>query len=158
MILYKQHNRCFIARAGAVVLNNNRILLNKTKTSEQDIFLLPGGRIEFGESSADAVLREIAEELTLDATIERMLWIVEDFYKDEEVICHEVFWIYKLAIKASDSLYSIDNYKPLHTDSGDVFQWIPLTDIGNLNLAPPFLKESLQNLPTQTQSKIEIRT
>lgn len=138
-------------------MSDDRILLNWAKPLEQDIWLLPGGRVEFGEASTVSVLREITEELGLEATIERLLWVVEDFYKDKEVTCHEVFWVYKLSIKESESIYSVANYKPIHTTSDDVFQWIPLVDIGNVNLVPPFLKKALKNLPDQTQSKVEIR-
>ncbi len=157
MLLYKQNNQCFVARAGAVILSDDRILLNRVESSEQEIWLLPGGRVEFGEASRISVLREISEELGLIAKIERLLWVVEDFYKDKEVTCHEVFWVYKLAINENESIYSVANYKPIHTSSGDVFQWIPLVNIGNVDLVPPFLKKALKNLPDQTESKVEMR-
>jgi len=36
--------------------------------------VLPGGHVEPGETPEDAVLRELAEETTLTATIDRPLW------------------------------------------------------------------------------------
>jgi ADP-ribose pyrophosphatase YjhB (NUDIX family) len=36
--------------------------------------VLPGGHVEAGESAAGAALRELAEETTLEARIDRLLW------------------------------------------------------------------------------------
>lgn len=51
--------------AFAIILHQDRILLVKARAKEN--WQLPGGRLEAGESSAEALLREVQEETGLDA-------------------------------------------------------------------------------------------
>ena len=51
----------FNYRVAAVIVNDGKILAQRdTKTNE---YYLPGGRVTFGETSEEALLREIKEEL-----------------------------------------------------------------------------------------------
>lgn len=63
-----------------VVLFNeqNQILLVKQHHEDRDIWMVPGGGIEEGESSQDAAIREVMEETGLIVHIERLLWHVEE--------------------------------------------------------------------------------
>ena len=61
----------FKLRAGAIVRDGDRILL--CTTDGVDGWYLPGGKVEFGEFAAAAVVRELREELGVDArTVERV--------------------------------------------------------------------------------------
>lgn len=54
----------FNYRVAAVIVNDGKILAQRdTKTNE---YYLPGGRVTFGETSEEALLREIKEELKID--------------------------------------------------------------------------------------------
>lgn len=48
----------------AVLLNKKKILVCKDKKNKN--YFLPGGHVEFGEFSKDALLRELKEEVSLD--------------------------------------------------------------------------------------------
>lgn len=61
-------------RAVAVVLRDDRVLVIKRHRDGVDYAVLPGGGVEPGESSAEAALRELHEETTLTAEIDRLLW------------------------------------------------------------------------------------
>jgi 8-oxo-dGTP pyrophosphatase MutT (NUDIX family) len=61
-------------RAAAVVLDGGRVLLVKRYRRGRDYAVLPGGGIEAGETPEVAALRELAEETTLTARIDRLLW------------------------------------------------------------------------------------
>lgn len=70
----------FNHRVAAVIVWDNKILAQKnTDTNE---YYLPGGRVSFGESSADAVIREIREELKITVKDYKPLWINECFFID----------------------------------------------------------------------------
>lgn len=63
-----------------VVLFNEegKILLVEQHHDGKDIWMVPGGGIEEGESSQDAAIREVMEETGLIVHIERLLWHVEE--------------------------------------------------------------------------------
>jgi len=60
----------FTDSAFAIILQDDHLLLVKARDKEH--WQLPGGRLEPGESSADALIREVQEETGLDAAPRRL--------------------------------------------------------------------------------------
>ena len=61
-------------RAAAVVVDGDQVLVMKRHKRGRDYAVLPGGGVEEGETAAQAALRELHEETTLVAEIDRLLW------------------------------------------------------------------------------------
>jgi 8-oxo-dGTP pyrophosphatase MutT (NUDIX family) len=61
-------------RAVAVVIDGERLLVIKRHKRGRDYAVLPGGGVERGETAAQAAVRELWEETTLTAEIDRPLW------------------------------------------------------------------------------------
>jgi 8-oxo-dGTP pyrophosphatase MutT (NUDIX family) len=61
-------------RAAAVVVDGDHVLVMKRHKRGRDYAVLPGGGVEEGETPAEAALRELEEETTLVAEIDRLLW------------------------------------------------------------------------------------
>jgi ADP-ribose pyrophosphatase YjhB (NUDIX family) len=57
---------------------NGKILLVRQRHEERDIWMLPGGAVEDGETSRDAAIREVMEETGLVVHIRRLLRHVEE--------------------------------------------------------------------------------
>ncbi len=57
------------------------------------------------EKSVDAVKREIQEELGVEVNVDRMLWINENFFKEEtsEEQFHEVCIFYLVELKENEN-------------------------------------------------------
>ncbi len=47
---------------------------------ESPYYYLPGGRVSLNETTEKAILREIKEELKIDAKIVRPLWLNQGFF------------------------------------------------------------------------------
>lgn len=72
----------WIGGVRVVILDNqNRMLMVKQEHEERDIWMVPGGGIEEGESSIDAAVREIKEETGLDIEVGKLIWHVEEVSK-----------------------------------------------------------------------------
>jgi 8-oxo-dGTP pyrophosphatase MutT (NUDIX family) len=62
-----------------VVLDGEgKLLLVKQRHEGRDIWMLPGGAIEEGETSAEAAIREVKEETGLDIKVGRLIWHIEE--------------------------------------------------------------------------------
>ena len=100
---------------GAAILRDGRLLLVKRlKAPEAGCWNLPGGKVEYGERAADAVRREIAEELGVEIEIE-----IEGALGFVEMIVDGQHWVspvFRAAIRAGEPV----NAEP---DKHEAFVW-----------------------------------
>jgi len=69
----------WIGGVRAIIMDeNDRLLLVKQEHSDNSFWLVPGGGIEEGETSTEAVVREVREETGLDVKAGELLWHVEE--------------------------------------------------------------------------------
>lgn len=64
-------------RVTGVVVENDRILLLNQDTDSGRSFSLPGGKLEEGETLAEALVREMKEETGLDVEPGRLLYVCD---------------------------------------------------------------------------------
>jgi 8-oxo-dGTP diphosphatase len=78
---YPDHPRVGV---GAVVLHDRRVLLvRRGGQPSMGKWTLPGGLVELGETTAEAVRREIAEECDLDIRLGGVAGVVDRVVRDE---------------------------------------------------------------------------
>lgn len=70
-----------------VMDDKNRMLMVCQHHEDRDIWMVPGGGIEEGESSLEAAVREVDEETGLDVQIEKLLWHVEEVSERGQPVC-----------------------------------------------------------------------
>ncbi len=149
MISFEKHGNRFNHRVAGACLHKNHILLQTTETA--DFHILPGGRVEMGEDSETALKREMREELGCEMSIERLIWIVENFFGLSGESCHEVLFIYEMT--PGNQTILDPKWKRTTTDAGIEihFAWHPLEALRHINIKPSFLRESLKKLPETTE-------
>ena len=151
MITFRQGERQFVFRTVGVMVQNGRVLLHRANGN--DFWSLPGGRVEFLEKAESAIVREMGEELEVDVTVERLLWVVENFFETGDISCHELALYFLLNLpdncpiryKTGDFYGQDEIYKGKRTSL--IFHWFALYQLEMLTLYPDFLKTSLQALP-----------
>ena len=76
MVLSRLVNPLFQVFVAAVIINDEEeVLLVKSTYQRFHPWGLPGGSLEYGESSEDAVIREVLEETSLKVTVEKLLLV-----------------------------------------------------------------------------------
>lgn len=128
--------------------NENRILVSEGFDAVKgDYYYRPlGGGIEYGESSRDAVAREIREELGAEIENVRLLGVLENIFIYEGRQGHEIVFVFDGEFK-DKSLYRLDEIDGYQHEINAEFKakWYSLDEIGESTgrLVPESLKEFL---------------
>jgi 8-oxo-dGTP pyrophosphatase MutT (NUDIX family) len=134
--------------------NGNRILVSEGfDTVKQYYYYRPlGGGIEYGESSREAVVREIQEELGARVENLQLLGVVENIFVYEGQLGHEIVFVFDAEF-TDKSLYELDEIDVYEQEADVKFKakWYLLDDIqeGNGRLVP----EDLVKLLTLTAAE-----
>lgn len=65
-------------RVGAIIIKNNHVLM--VKNARDDYYYSVGGRIQFGETAGQAVIREVYEETGINLEIDRLGFVSENYF------------------------------------------------------------------------------
>ena len=135
----------FKVRVSAIFIRNKKVLVNKYG---MDSYCLPGGYVEVGENSKDAMIRELKEELNLDFNIISFAGIVENFFenlKGEKT--HGIDFYYYVELKNDDDYHLID-YDFIELDKGKIvhhhFSWLELEKLNEFKLYPLKIRNVIQ--------------
>ncbi|MHC8394308.1 NUDIX hydrolase [Pseudomonas sp. LB3P93] len=106
-----------------------------------------GGGIEFGETSAQAVIREVDEELGLSITDVRLLGTLENIFTYACTPGHEIVQVYDAKF-VDASVYERPHLNAQETDGATfIAKWLPLDSItGDTPLVPAGLYELLKKV------------
>jgi 8-oxo-dGTP pyrophosphatase MutT (NUDIX family) len=149
----------FNYRVAAVIEHDGHVLV--CRETDGDFWFLPGGRCEFMEPSHEAVKRELREEFGVECRVERLLWIVENFFlltgnsSGAGKTFHEIGLYFLVSLPPQSPL--LDKAGRISFDDGMVnleARWFPLSEVGSINLVPLFLRIGLLDLPSTPQQVI----
>ena len=119
------------------------------KIQDNDFYCLPGGHVELGEDTDSAVLREMKEELGYDVKIDRLVSIIQNFFKAKDGrMFHELGYYYVVEPKNIEDV-NLENYVVTENDKGKLvrleFRWFTLEELKQERFLPEVLKEQLSN-------------
>lgn len=116
--------------------------------TKQERFWVPvGGRVEFGESSDRAVIREVREELDAEVTDLRLLGVLENLFTFDGDDAHEVVFVYDARF-VDDTLYEDGPLIGVEADAKFTACWVdPLMPDHGRPLYPDGLTDLLKDRP-----------
>lgn len=109
---------------GAIAVEDDQILLiRRGRGPAQGTWSVPGGRVEGGETLAEAVVRELAEETGLEAMCDELVGWVERIGDS----FHYVIFDFRVTVLDPGPLVAGD-------DAAEA-AWVPLVEVVDLRLA-----------------------
>ncbi len=132
-------------RAAGIIIHNNKVLLHHN--TNDTYYALLGGRVKFGENSADAVRREIKEELGKDVEIMGYISTIENFFELKNKKYHEIMFIHKVEFVNDNDKeieYTLKNIEG-NTEKDIQYEWISLDDLESTCIKPVIMKQILKN-------------
>jgi mutator protein MutT len=87
-----------IVRPTGVLIEDKKILIVKQEVTETRNWSLPGGKLEFGETIEQCLIREIKEETGLDISVKELLYVTDRFYRNTHIV-HLLFLVEKISGK-----------------------------------------------------------
>ena len=148
-IKIKDENGKFRLRVSGMIIKNNKLLVHETQKFNG--YCLPGGHVEVGESTKQAILREMKEELKINVKITNLFCINENIYDTGETTSQEINYYYKL--ENLDFLPD-ESFSVKEIDKGiekeHKFAWIDINDLCDKNFKPDHMaKIIMKNLESK---------
>ena len=137
----------FQFRTAGIAIRDGHVLA--CREDDDPYLLLPGGRVELGERSDEALLREIAEETGFEAALGPLAYSVENIFERDGIVFHELSRYYRVAL--TEAFPFVPEAVALtRPDEGHVlrFSWIPIepVSLARANLLPAWLQMRLPSL------------
>jgi ADP-ribose pyrophosphatase YjhB (NUDIX family) len=147
-ILFKTNTGVFSYRVAGVLIRNGKVLLQRP--TDDPGYAIPGGHVNFGELSEQALIREFKEEIGADIHPVRLLWIGEIFFPWGERDCHQISLYYLIEL-CNETQIPLDGifYANDEIERKTVrleFSWQNLTDLNQFEVYPIPVKAKLMNL------------
>ena len=130
-------------RVGAIIMKGNKFLM---VGNQKDEYLYSvGGRIQFGESAEEAVVREVFEETGVRLEVDRLGFVHENFFygdygKKEDKLIYEISFFFYMKTP--------DDFEPVcdsFTDDESKERLIWVDEKSDITYYPTFFRAELRN-------------
>ena len=141
-------NNWFRYRTGGIIVCNGKMLFGKSGVA--DYYYMVGGAVRMGETSERCIEREIFEEAGLNARVDHLAVVCENFFKGiggviDGFDCHTLEFYYYMNVENED----LCNCKT-ETDEGEKLVWLPIEEVKTSQIKPTFMKERIYEILNST--------
>jgi len=133
-------------RVSVVVVEDNKILLVRHRKGNRQYWVLPGGRLEYGETFQECGVRELKEETGLDVEVQDFLFLSEAIAPDRS---RHIVNIY-LRARVVGGTMKLGSEPVLAA-----VDFVPLEELNRLTLFPPIAQAILSSLSNGSGHGIE---
>ena len=131
-------------RVGAIILRDGKLLMVGNNIRPQYLYSV-GGRIKFGETAEEAVVREVLEETGIRMEIDRLGFVHENyFYGDAKTnlgkLVYEISFFFYMKVPAD---FEPECSSSTEDDSKEFLRWIDVDD--PIKYYPEFFRTELKS-------------
>jgi 8-oxo-dGTP diphosphatase len=121
--------------ARGIIRNNGKILLCRNVRKNAGYIYFPGGHVEFGETSREALIRELVEEMGVRVKSPNYIGGVEHTFTQDGILRHELNVVYEVHLDTEH----VESHEP-DTVS---FHWRREDELENETILPESLKQAV---------------
>lgn len=144
-------NKRFNCRVNGICIKDNKIFLTKLKTDKYWTFI--GGKVEFDETTDNAILREYKEEIGVNLQIDKLLALIENFFELQGESWHQYIFFYQLR-DDNNALEFFNGERDVSDEKNAIYRWFDLEEIPHVQIKPKCSSEILRNISSQLQHYI----
>ena len=131
-------------RVGAIILRDGKLLMVGNNIRPQYLYSV-GGRIKFGETAEEAVVREVFEETGIKMEIDRLGFVHENyFYGDTKAnagkLIYEISFFFYMKVPSD---FEPECHSATEDDGAESLHWIDVDD--PIKYYPEFFRTELKN-------------
>lgn len=143
---FRKEDKWFRYRAAAIIIEDDCVLFAGNEV--EDYYYSIGGGVHLGESSEEAVKREVLEETGVQYEVDYLAIIHENFFVGSVGLkgldCHEICFYYMMKPKGNKNLKS-HSHSLTMDGVKETMHWIPIEDLDKYKAYPTFMKEYLKS-------------
>ncbi|MFX0079008.1 MAG: NUDIX hydrolase [Candidatus Hermodarchaeota archaeon] len=141
----------FVRAVGVMLDGKNRVLL--CRLEDDDLWVLPGGQVYLHETLQEGVKRELFEETNFEIKVQRLLWILENFFIFNGKKFHSIEFYFLVTPAKATGVWEQDEFlgqeEQHSTDRSWVldFKWFDISKLNEVNFKPTTFIELLKDIP-----------
>lgn len=141
---FTRENKWFRYRAAAIIIEDGYVLF--VGNERENYYYSVGGGVHIGESTEEAVKREVFEETGVEYEIDRLAFIHENFFETDGTLegmkCHEIALYFLMKPRCSRELKSNSYTQGIK----ETMHWLPIDKLNEYRAYPTFFREKLNNM------------
>ena len=145
---FKKEKKWFRLRAAAIIVEAGHVLF--AGNAKSDYYYSVGGGVHHGETTEEAVVREVFEETGVRYEVDHLAIIHENFFSEadkaddnslEDLACHEIAFYFVMKPRGTMEL----NSNSFSQGVREHMYWLPIESLDNYKAYPEFMKDYLQS-------------
>lgn len=134
----------FHGRTCGIIKQEDKFLI--MRVNKTSYYHIPGGHIEIGEDSKQAVIREIKEEIGCNVKKANLFAIQENFWTRNNKKCHGIEFYYMIE---PEQKLKMEDQEKLEIDKGEEklleLKWVTLEELKSIDLRPTNIRNMIIN-------------
>ncbi len=144
----------FQPRMAAVCVWRDHVLLQEALDGA--FWVLPGGRLQPLELTADALVRTMRWEIGQEVTAGRLLWVMEYIAPVAGRPIHELGFYYAIDLPEDSPFRDLTrDHAGVERGHDLLLRWFPIDALPEVPLVPDFLRTAIRQLPDSPQHIVE---